>query len=77
MAHTLLWPFKTYFYPIGNTPAVCLTQDLRPEQAADVLLLGCGDPRNVLYTAYADLRVPSSTFNFSRLVAKAQQDFRS
>jgi hypothetical protein len=56
MAHPLLWPPKTFFYPIGNTSAVCLTQDLAPEQTADVLLLGCGDPRHVLYTLYADLQ---------------------
>lgn len=45
-----------YFYPLGNTPAVCLTQDLPPEINADILLLGCGDVRNVLYTAFADAR---------------------
>ncbi|KAH9928407.1 uncharacterized protein B0H18DRAFT_1118073 [Fomitopsis serialis] len=56
MSHPLSWPFKYYFYPIGNTSAICLTQDLPVEQAADVLLLGCGDARNVLYTIYADLR---------------------
>ncbi|KAK3171305.1 hypothetical protein OEA41_003389 [Lepraria neglecta] len=40
----------SFFYPIGNTPAVCLTQDLPREKQADVLLLGCGDirTRNVL-----------------------------
>ena len=42
-----------YFYPIGNTPAVCLTQNLPPEQNADILLLGCGDVRNILFTVYA------------------------
>jgi Domain of unknown function (DUF4470) len=44
----------SYYYPIGNTPAVCLTQDLAPEQPANILLLGCGDVRNVLFTAYSD-----------------------
>lgn len=43
-----------FFYPIGNTPAVCLTQDLPPEQDASVLLLGCGDARNILFTTYTD-----------------------
>jgi hypothetical protein len=57
MAHPLLWPPKTFFYPVGNTSAVCLTQDLAPEQTADVLLLGCGDPRNILYTVYSDLKL--------------------
>lgn len=44
----------SYFYPIGNTPAVCLTQDLPCEQEADVLLLGCGDVRNILFTIYSE-----------------------
>lgn len=43
-----------YFYPVGNTPAVCLTQDIPPELDADILLLGCGDARNILHTIYAD-----------------------
>ncbi|TFK53871.1 hypothetical protein OE88DRAFT_1624769 [Heliocybe sulcata] len=64
MSAPLIWPTKTYFYPIGNTPAVCLTQDLPPGQSADVLLLGCGDARNVLYTIYSDLPSSSGTRNF-------------
>jgi hypothetical protein len=44
----------TFFYPIGNTPAVQLTRDLPREQPADILLLGCGDVRNILFTVYAD-----------------------
>lgn len=46
--------FWTHFYPIGNTPAICLTQGLPPEKKADALLLGCGDLRNVLFTIYSD-----------------------
>ncbi|KAF2459887.1 hypothetical protein BDY21DRAFT_407720 [Lineolata rhizophorae] len=42
------------FYPTGNTPAVCLTQDLPPKEKADVLLLGCGDARSILFTSWAD-----------------------
>ncbi|KAF1967994.1 hypothetical protein BU23DRAFT_602460 [Bimuria novae-zelandiae CBS 107.79] len=42
-----------YFYPVGNTPPVCLTQNLPPDRDAAVLLLGCGDIRNILFTAYA------------------------
>ena len=53
MAHTLLWPKKSFFYPIGNTAAVSLVQDLSPEEDAKILLLGCGDPRNILYTTHA------------------------
>jgi Domain of unknown function (DUF4470) len=44
----------TFFYPIGNTPAVQLTRDLSYEEPADILTLGCGDVRNVLFTIYAD-----------------------
>ncbi|KAI9800364.1 MAG: hypothetical protein M1825_004134 [Sarcosagium campestre] len=44
----------SYFYPIGNTSAVCLTQGLAYEEQANVLLLGCGDVRNILFTTYAD-----------------------
>ncbi|KAK3333065.1 hypothetical protein B0T19DRAFT_381678 [Cercophora scortea] len=44
----------THFYPIGNTPAVCLTQCLPPEKQAKILLLGCGDARNILFTAFSD-----------------------
>jgi hypothetical protein len=44
----------SFFYPLGNTPAVCLTQDLTYEEKAKVLLLGCGDVRNILFTVYAD-----------------------
>ncbi|KAG8782474.1 hypothetical protein FRC12_020788 [Ceratobasidium sp. 428] len=58
MAHTLLWPTKTPFSPIGTLPAVSLTQDLSPEQPADILLLGCGDPRNILYTLFSDAVTP-------------------
>jgi hypothetical protein len=63
MSHPLIWPPVEMFYPIGNTPAFCLTQDLAPEQDADILLLGCGDARNVLYTVYADLKVGRGAFN--------------
>ncbi|THH20277.1 hypothetical protein EW146_g1035 [Bondarzewia mesenterica] len=53
MAHPLLWPKKNFFYPIGNTSPICLTQDIAPEQSANILLLGCGDPRNILFTIYS------------------------
>ncbi|KAL6298059.1 hypothetical protein BKA93DRAFT_754447 [Sparassis latifolia] len=54
MAHPLFWPGVYYFYPIGNTPAICLTRDLAPEEPANILLLGCGDPRNILYTIFCE-----------------------
>jgi hypothetical protein len=62
MSHPLIWPPVDTFYPVGNTSAVCLTQDLAPEQDADILLLGCGDPRSVLYTVYSDLKVKDGVF---------------
>ncbi|KAF9536108.1 hypothetical protein CPC08DRAFT_771728 [Agrocybe pediades] len=55
MPHPVLWPKKTFFYPVGNTPPICLTQDLSPEENAEILLLGCGDPRSILYTVHVDL----------------------
>ncbi|KZP03217.1 hypothetical protein FIBSPDRAFT_1055412, partial [Athelia psychrophila] len=54
MATPLYWPGKYFFYPIGNTSAVCLTRDLPPEEPANILLLGCGDPRSILYTMYSE-----------------------
>ncbi|KAJ9487385.1 hypothetical protein VN97_g5937 [Penicillium thymicola] len=43
-----------FFYPIGNTPAVSLTQDLPPKKKADLLLLGCGDVRHILFTVHTE-----------------------
>ncbi|PCH40852.1 hypothetical protein WOLCODRAFT_117801 [Wolfiporia cocos MD-104 SS10] len=54
MAHPLVFPGKHFFYPIGNTSAVCMTRDIAPEEPANILLLGCGDPRNVLYTIFCE-----------------------
>jgi hypothetical protein len=42
-----------YLYPVGNTPAVCLIDSLAPDIDAKALLLGCGDVRNILFTAYS------------------------
>ena len=53
MAHTVFWPGKMFFYPIGNMSPVSLLQHVPPEDDADILLLGCGDPRNILYSLYA------------------------
>ncbi|KAH7314013.1 hypothetical protein B0J17DRAFT_584879 [Rhizoctonia solani] len=56
MSHPPFWLTKQFYYPIGNTAAISLTQDLSPEQSeANILLLGCGDPRNILFTLYSDL----------------------
>ncbi|KAJ6581191.1 hypothetical protein B0H19DRAFT_930096 [Mycena capillaripes] len=53
MSHPTLRP-RQFFYPVGNSSAVCLTDNIPPEKSANVLLLGCGDPRNILYTLHAD-----------------------
>ncbi|KAJ1334064.1 DUF4470 domain-containing protein [Microdochium nivale] len=45
-----------FFYPIGNTPAVALTQLVPANQRATVLSLGCGDVRHILFTAFIDPR---------------------
>ncbi|KAF8208260.1 hypothetical protein K438DRAFT_1961760 [Mycena galopus ATCC 62051] len=54
MALVLYWPGRYRFYPIGNTSAVSLTRDLAPETDGTILLLGCGDPRNILYTIFCE-----------------------
>ena len=46
---------KYWFYPTGNTPAVNLFRDLpstpiNKDNTINALLLGCGDPRNVLFS---------------------------
>ena len=41
-----------YFYPIGVTPANCLTEQLPPGERANCLLLGSGDPRDILFTIF-------------------------
>lgn len=45
----------TFFYAVGNTPAVNLTSSVPPDQDADVLLLGCGDVRNILFSIYTGI----------------------
>ncbi len=53
-AYANTWVYHT---PVGKTPAVCLTQALPPETKGKILLLGCGDLRNILFTAYCDGRL--------------------
>jgi hypothetical protein len=43
-----------WFYPIGNTAAASLSQDIPPGKTVNALLLGNGDPRNILFTLYND-----------------------
>lgn len=49
-----------FFYPIGNTPAVSLTQCLPSKIPAKILLLGCGDLRNILFTTHLDGELSSN-----------------
>ena len=41
------------FSPLGRVPAISLTQDLPCDLDADVLLLGCGNARNILFTIFS------------------------
>ena len=48
---------KYWFYPIGNTPAVNLLRDLpacQGEETIKILSLGCGDPRNLLFSLWCE-----------------------
>ncbi|KAJ1326960.1 DUF4470 domain-containing protein [Microdochium nivale] len=45
-----------FFYPVGNTPAISLTQNLPHGKRAAVLSLGCGDLRHLLFTSHNDAR---------------------
>jgi len=40
--------------PFASQPPVSLTQNLAPEIDAKILLLGCGDARNILFTIFSD-----------------------
>ncbi|KAJ3214277.1 hypothetical protein HDU67_001822 [Dinochytrium kinnereticum] len=46
-------------FSFGDTPPVNLLQDLTPEEDADVLMLGCGDPRSILFTVHSALAAES------------------
>ena len=55
MLHPLYVLPNRFFYAIGNTPAVSLLSHQPPGKTpAECLLLGCGDPRNVLYTVFCN-----------------------
>ncbi|KAK6520955.1 hypothetical protein TWF506_001191 [Arthrobotrys conoides] len=54
MLHPEIYDGHGYFYPIGNSPAINLVGYLPPEIDADVLLLGCGDVRNILFTLFTE-----------------------
>ncbi|KAF9052402.1 hypothetical protein BDZ89DRAFT_1098464 [Hymenopellis radicata] len=65
MAHPLAFRDKYFYYPIGNTSAVSLTRDLATDGNVDVLILGCGDPRNVLYTLYCEPSAATRRIDFT------------
>ena len=44
------YPNNRYFYAIGNTQSTDLTESCRVPPDAKLLLLACGDIRNILYT---------------------------
>jgi hypothetical protein len=45
---------KSFSYPIGSTPAGDLLRDLRPgEEPVEILTLGCGDVRNILFALWS------------------------
>ncbi|KAF6822380.1 mynd finger family protein [Colletotrichum plurivorum] len=47
------------FYAVGNTPAVNVARALPHGIDANLLLVGCGDVRNILYTAYNEAGLPA------------------
>jgi hypothetical protein len=47
------------------TPAVNLTEDLPQGKDADILLLGCGDLRHILYTCFVDQGLPERKLDFT------------
>ncbi|KAF7363898.1 MYND-type domain-containing protein [Mycena sanguinolenta] len=65
MAHPLYWPDKRFFYAFGNTSAVSLARDVAPDQDISLLLLGCGDPRNVLFTLFSEHESATRKLDFT------------
>lgn len=43
-----------FLYAAGNTPATSVTKSVPQGQDVDILSLGCGDLRNILYTTYLE-----------------------
>ncbi|KAK6351322.1 hypothetical protein TWF718_004486 [Orbilia javanica] len=54
MLHPEIFDNHGFYYPIGNSPAINLVGYLPPEIDAEVLLLGCGDVRNILFTLFTE-----------------------
>ncbi|KAK2059172.1 MYND finger [Colletotrichum caudatum] len=51
--------YISFFYAVGNTPALNLAKNLPHGVDASLLLLGCGDVRNILHTSYHEDGLPS------------------
>lgn len=48
---------RFFSYPIGNTPAANLLRDVRPgNEPVEILAIGCGDVRNILFTLWSQKR---------------------
>jgi Domain of unknown function (DUF4470) len=45
---------RTDFSPIRFEPSTSFIQDIPPGKNVNCLLLGCGDPRNILFTLFGD-----------------------
>jgi hypothetical protein len=58
---------KGHFYPFGNTPAVNFLRDYRPSNSdnVDILALGCGDARNLLFSLRSEHKGNGCKFNFT------------
>ncbi|KAF9534667.1 hypothetical protein CPB83DRAFT_802755 [Crepidotus variabilis] len=65
MAHPATLAKAGFFFPIGNTPPSCLTANIAPDIAVELLLLGCGDPRSILYTLHAGLDNATRKLDFT------------
>lgn len=50
MAHLAYWPSQHAFFPFGDTSPVNLAELVPQNRDADILLLGCGDPRSIFFT---------------------------
>ncbi|CAE6396041.1 unnamed protein product [Rhizoctonia solani] len=59
MSFPLCWThLSAPFKPLGESPAISLTQDLSPEQSnVDILILQCNDVYNILFTLHMDVYV--------------------
>ncbi|KAL0939758.1 mynd finger family protein [Colletotrichum truncatum] len=55
----------TFFYPVGNTPALNLARALPQGLDVSLLLLGCGDVRHILHTAYNEVGLPSRSLDIT------------